>query len=60
VGFGDIVPVSHTARMLAAVEATTGTLFMAVLIARLVALYSTQSPNPPGDDSGPATTKKSD
>jgi voltage-gated potassium channel Kch len=60
VGFGDIVPVSHTARMLAATEATTGTLFMAVLIARLVALYSTQPPNPPGDDSGPAATKKSD
>jgi len=60
VGFGDIVPVSHTARMLAAVEATTGTLFMAVLIARLVALYTTQPPNPPGDDSGPAATKESD
>ena len=44
VGYGDIVPVSHVARMLATVEAITGTLFMAVLIARLVALYSTQSP----------------
>jgi hypothetical protein len=57
VGFGDIVPVSHTARMLAAAEATTGTLFMAVLIARLVALYSTQPRNPSGDDSGPTTTQ---
>jgi hypothetical protein len=44
VGYGDIVPVSHTARMLATMEAMTGTLFMAVLIARLVALYSTQPP----------------
>jgi glucan phosphoethanolaminetransferase (alkaline phosphatase superfamily) len=60
VGFGDIAPVSHTARMLAATEATSGTLFMAVLIARLVALYSAQSPNQPGDDSSPVTTKKSD
>ena len=44
VGFGDIVPVSHVARMLAAAEAITGTLFMAVFIARLVALYTTQVP----------------
>ncbi len=58
VGFGDIVPVSHVARMLAATEATTGTLFMAVLIARLVALYSSQPPNPSGDDLGPTTTQK--
>ncbi len=42
VGYGDIVPVSHVARMLAAAEAIVGTLFMAVFIARLVALYSTQ------------------
>ncbi|HTQ51997.1 MAG TPA: ion channel [Candidatus Acidoferrales bacterium] len=42
VGYGDIVPASHVARMLAATEAVTGTLFMAVLIARLVALYSSQ------------------
>ena len=44
VGYGDIVPVSHVARMLAAMEAATGTLFMAVLIARLVAMYSIQPP----------------
>jgi len=42
VGYGDIVPVSPVARMLAAMEAITGTLFVAVLLARLVALYSTQ------------------
>jgi Ion channel len=42
VGYGDIVPVSNVARMLAAMEAITGTLFIAVLIARLVALYSSQ------------------
>jgi hypothetical protein len=44
VGYGDIVPVANVARMLAAMEAMTGTLFMAVLIARLVALYSSQPP----------------
>jgi hypothetical protein len=40
VGYGDIAPVSHVARMLAAVEALTGLLYVAVLIARLVAIYS--------------------
>lgn len=44
VGYGDIVPASHVARMLATVEATVGTLFVAVMIARLVALYSSQPP----------------
>jgi hypothetical protein len=41
VGYGDITPVSKVARMLAATEAMTGLLYVAVLIARLVALYST-------------------
>jgi len=40
VGYGDITPVSRIARMLAAMEAITGLLFVAVLIARLVAIYS--------------------
>jgi voltage-gated potassium channel len=40
-GFGDITPVSKVARMLAATEAITGVLYVAVLIARLVGLYST-------------------
>ncbi len=42
VGYGDITPVSKVARMLAAMEAMTGLLYVAVLIARLVALYSTR------------------
>ncbi len=42
VGFGDIVPLSNGARTLAMMEAMTGTLYMAVLISRLVALYSSQ------------------
>lgn len=41
VGYGDITPVSKVARMLAAMEAITGLLYVAVLIARLVAIYST-------------------
>ena len=39
-GYGDISPVSRGARMLAAAESTVGLLYVAVLIARLVALYS--------------------
>ena len=39
VGYGDITPVSRIARWLAAMEAMTGSLYVAVLIARLVALY---------------------
>jgi len=40
VGYGDITPVSRIARWLAAMEAMTGMLYVAVLIARLVSLYS--------------------
>jgi len=45
VGYGDITPVSPVARMLTMMEAMTGTLFVGVLIARLVSLYS--APQPP-------------
>ncbi len=40
VGYGDICPASGAARMLAASEATVGLFYATVLIARLVALYS--------------------
>ena len=40
VGYGDITPVSPVARMLALLEAMTGTFYMAILIARLVAMHS--------------------
>jgi len=43
VGYGDIVPLSGSARMLAMMEAITGTLYMALLISRLVAVYSSTS-----------------
>ena len=39
-GCNDIVPVSRVAQMLMMVEATMGVLYLAVMIARLVALYS--------------------
>ena len=45
VGYGDITPVSNGARALAAMEAMTGTLYVAVLISRLVALYSSSQLN---------------
>lgn len=41
VGYGDFAPVSDTARMLAMTEAVAGTFYVAILISRLVALYST-------------------
>ena len=41
VGYGDITPVSRIARWLAATEAMTGLLYVTVLIAHLVSLYST-------------------
>src|SRR6266536_1961615 len=46
VGYGDITPVSKVARTLAAMEAITGLFYVAVLISRLVALYSTPNSTP--------------
>jgi hypothetical protein len=47
VGYGDITPVSRAARLLTAMEAVTGLLYVAVLIARLVSLYSRTKPDRP-------------
>ena len=47
VGYGDITPVSQVARLLAAMEAMTGLLYVALLIARLVSLYSGAKPDDP-------------
>src|SRR6516225_12041049 len=44
VGYGDITPLSKGARMLAVVEAITGLFYVAVLISRLVAVYSAAQP----------------
>src|SRR6516225_4588445 len=43
-GYGDIIPVSDVARMLAMVEAMFGMFYVSLLIARLVSLYSFNSP----------------
>src|SRR6266478_9272143 len=51
VGYGDITPVSKVARTLAAMEAITGLFYVAVLISRLVALYSTPNSTPKSNDS---------
>ena len=53
-GYGEILPVSPWARSLASLEAVTGTLFLAIVIARLVGAYS-------GDTGGaPARTASAD
>jgi Ion channel len=44
VGYGDIIPVSGVARMLAMVEAVFGMFYVTLLIARLVSLYSFKGP----------------
>ena len=51
-GYGDITPAADIARMLAMLEAMTGTLFVGVMIARLVSLYSAsgQSQTPAYDE----------
>jgi len=46
-GYGDIVPRTDIARGLAIVEGIGGQLFLAVLVARLVSLYSTQDKQSP-------------
>jgi len=42
VGYGDIVPLSYGARTLAMMEAMTGTIYLTVLVSRLVSMYSSQ------------------
>jgi hypothetical protein len=50
-GYGDISPVSRLAKTMAMLEAVTGVLYLATLIARLVSDVAT---SPRGDDSGPS------
>ena len=54
VGYGDIVPASGTARMLVIMEAMAGTLYMAMLVARLVSLLAA-----PGRSAEPGMSGKS-
>jgi hypothetical protein len=56
IGYGDIVPVSNVARMLAILEAVVGMFYMTMLIARLVALYSSETqPDDAGKESAGST-----
>jgi hypothetical protein len=41
-GYGDIVPVSPSARLLTSFEAVAGQLYVAIFIARLVSLHASQ------------------
>ena len=45
VGYGDIVPASGAARMLAMTEGIVGTFYMAILVARLVSLHTAIMPD---------------
>ena len=42
VGYGDILPVSDTARMLAMIEAVVGQFYVAVIVAVFVGMYASQ------------------
>lgn len=54
IGYGDIIPTSHMSRMLAILEAMTGMFYVTVLIARLVAMHSTQKrPDEAGGEGRP-------
>jgi Ion channel len=58
VGYGDIIPVSGVARMLAIVEAVFGMFYVTLLIARLVSLYSSKSPLEAGSSEEIADNKR--
>jgi hypothetical protein len=61
IGYGDIVPVSNAARMLAILEAVAGIFYMTMLIARLVSLYSSEPrPEDAGNGESEATKRKND
>lgn len=45
VGYGDILPATHTARMLAMFEAVVGQFYIAVVVALFVGIYSSQRRN---------------
>lgn len=55
VGFGDITPISPMARMLAVLEALTGTMYLAVLVARLVGMNSSGAEIPVRTDHSQGT-----
>ncbi len=48
-GYGDVVPKTAPARMFAAMEAVTGQMYLAVLVARLVGMHIAHSRRRPGE-----------
>jgi len=44
-GYGDITPVSYTAKMWSITEAMIGVMFLAVMISRVVSLFGTKKKN---------------
>ncbi|HET6488580.1 MAG TPA: potassium channel family protein [Syntrophales bacterium] len=61
IGYGDIVPVSGIARMLAILEAVASMFYMTMLVARLVALYSTEPrPDEAGNSDAGNTKRKNE
>jgi hypothetical protein len=52
VGYGDVLPVHPAARSLAMLEAVTGPLYLAILVARLVSQAVALGGNPPPDPEG--------
>ena len=56
-GYGDIVPVSKVARMLAIVEAVFGMFYVSLFIAQLVSLFTS---NPAGDKEGATWPARTD
>ncbi len=59
VGYGDVTPVSNVARMLVVMETISGIFYMAVLVSRLVAVYSTQHSSAPTKISATDTDSES-
>lgn len=51
-GFGDVTPVHELVKRLTAIEAVTGQIFLATLVARLVAMYGRPRDQPPGRPAG--------
>ena len=52
IGYGDITPVSRVAKMLCVMEAITGMFYVAVLVARLVSIYSSSAKQKSDDKPG--------
>jgi voltage-gated potassium channel Kch len=45
IGYGDIVPLSGTARIVTALEGVTGVLYIAITVALLVSRFKHESPD---------------